>query len=84
MADTYNQTVRELLAPFAVGVAPNGTGRVITWESVVGRSYQVQFKDSLTTGWQNLGASVTANALAVIQTDSSPTPTRFYRILRTD
>jgi DNA-binding beta-propeller fold protein YncE len=84
VADTYNQTVRELLAPFIIGVVPSGDTRVISWEAVVGRSYQVQFKDSLNAAWQNLGASVTASALAVIQTDSSPTPTRFYRILRTD
>lgn len=84
VADTYNQTVRELLAPFSVGVTPSGSGRTISWEAVVGCGYQVQFKDSLTTGWQNLGAAVTATALAVTQTDASPTATRFYRILRTD
>jgi len=83
VADTYNQTVRELLAPFTVGVAPSGTGRVIAWESVVGRSYQVQFKDSLSAAWQNLGGSVTATALVVSQTDSSSVAgTRYYRILR--
>ena len=82
VADTYNQTVRELLAPFSVGVAPNGAGRVISWEAVVGRSYKAQFKDSLTATWQNLGGIVTATALAASQTDSSSTPTRFYRILR--
>lgn len=84
VADTYNQTVRELLAPFSVGVTPSGSGRTISWEAVVGCGYQVQFKDSLTTGWQNLGAAVTATALAVTQTDAYPAATRFYRILRTD
>ena len=84
VADTYNQTVRELLAPFTVEVTPSGSGRIIWWETVVGKGYQVQFKDTLTAGWQNLGSSVTATALAATQTDSSPTPTRFYRILRTD
>ena len=84
VADTYNQTVRKLLAPFSVGVTPGGSGRTISWEAVVGCSYQLQFKDSLIADWQNLGAAVTASALAATQTDSSPTPTRFYRILRTD
>jgi sugar lactone lactonase YvrE len=85
VADTYNQTVRELLAPFTVGVTPSGNARVISWEAVIGHGYQVQFKDGLNAAnWQNLGASMTASALAAAQTDSSPTPTRFYRILRTD
>ena len=84
VADTYNQTVRELLAPFTVGVATGGNSRVISWEGVIGHSYQVQFKDTLTGGWQNLGAAVTANALVATQTDPSPAPTRFYRILRTN
>ncbi len=85
VADTYNQTIRELLAPFTVGVSPSGNARVISWEAVIGHGYQVQFKDGLgAANWQNLGASVTASALAATQTDSSPTPTRFYRILRAD
>lgn len=84
VADTYNQTVRELLAPFTVGVAPSGSGRVISWEAVIGRSYQVQFKDSLTANWQALGGTVTASAVGGMQTDAAPTPTRYYRVLRTN
>ena len=84
VADTYNQTVRELLAPFTVGVAPGGSGRVISWEAVTGHSYQVQFKDSATTAWQNLGSTVTATTLAASQADAAPAMSRFYRILRVD
>ncbi|MFA6544276.1 MAG: NHL repeat-containing protein [Limisphaerales bacterium] len=86
VADTYNQTVRELLAPFTVGVAPSGNARIISWETVVDRSYQVQFKDGLAaTSWQNLGNPITAAALSTVQTDPSSAPnTRFYRVLRLD
>lgn len=84
VADTYNQTVRELLAPFTVGVAPSGDARVISWEAVVGLTYQVQFKDTLTTAWQNLGPTVIASALNASQLDVSPTNPRFYRILRAE
>jgi len=87
VADTYNQTVRELLAPFTVGVAPSGNARVISWEAIIGRSYQVQFKDGLSaTAWQNLGNPATATALAASQLDFSacPASSRFYRILRLD
>ena len=84
VADTYNQTVRELLAPFTVGVAASGNSRVISWDSIIGRSYQVQFKDSLTASWQDLGRTVTASTLGGMQTDSTPTPTRYYRVLRTN
>ncbi|KAF0178004.1 MAG: NHL repeat-containing protein [Limisphaerales bacterium] len=85
VADTYNQTVRELLAPFAVGVSPSGNGRVISWEAVVGRSYQVQFKDSLSAAWQNLGTTTLADSLAASQPDTTVTTSpRFYRILRVE
>jgi sugar lactone lactonase YvrE len=86
VADTYNQTVRELLAPFTIGVAPSGSARVISWEAVIGRSYQVQFKDGLAAAWQNLGSPATAATLTAAQTDSSPSTgaPRFYRILRLD
>lgn len=84
VADTYNQTVRELLAPFTVGVSPSGSARVISWDAVVGRSYQVQFKDGLASVWQNLGGTVSATALTASQTDASPASLRFYRVLRAD
>ncbi len=84
VADTYNQIVRELLAPFTVGVAPSGNARVISWEAVLGRSYQVQFKDSATAAWLNLGGSVTPIGLTASQTDASPAASRFYRIVRVD
>ena len=85
VADTYNQTVRELLAPFSVGVAPNGNARTISWEAVIGRGYQVQFRDSLSAAWQNLGSPLTATALTTSQADTSAASgTRFYRILRTE
>jgi DNA-binding beta-propeller fold protein YncE len=85
VADTYNQTVRELIAPFTVGVAASGSGRVISWEAVIGCSYQVQFKDDLNAVWQNLGGALAATVTSSSHTDIRPIARpRFYRILRTD
>ena len=87
VADTYNQTVRELLAPFSVGVAPNGEARTISWESVIGRSYQVQFKNSVASSpWLNLGGPHTASALTTVILGPTTTATepQYYRVLRLD
>jgi DNA-binding beta-propeller fold protein YncE len=87
VADTYNQTVRELLAPFTVSVAPSGNARVISWEAVVGRTYQVEFRDSAAAGsWQSLGIATTASSVLTSQTDATPglAGSRYYRILRLD
>ena len=83
VADTYNQTVRELLAPFSVDVTADGSGRVISWEAVVGHSYQVQFKDRVGADWQNLGDALTALETSSSRTDTSnPAGLRLYRVLR--
>ncbi|NDB74355.1 MAG: hypothetical protein EB141_01685 [Verrucomicrobia bacterium] len=88
VADTYNQTVRELLAPFAVGVAASGNGRIVVWEAVVGMSYQAQFIDGLAAQvWQNLSPPISASSTTVSVIDfSSPgsSSSSFYRILRID
>ena len=82
VSDTYNQTLRRILVPFTItlNTAPAG-GSLITWDSVAGRRYQVQFTDSATgVVWQNLGAVITATTQTASQPDPAPTPTRFYRI----
>jgi glycosidase len=56
----------------------------VTWKSVAGTSYQVQYKDDLTAPtWQNLGAPITATGSTTNFTDTTVPPTqirRFYRI----
>ncbi len=57
----------------------------VTWSSVSGKTYQVQYKDDLTApNWINLGAPITATGSSTSFTDTTITPTqirRFYRIV---
>ncbi|MGB0581262.1 MAG: SMP-30/gluconolactonase/LRE family protein [Limisphaerales bacterium] len=62
ISDAYNQTVRELIAPFALAVAPNGNSVEVSWESIPGRRYRLEQRaDSATGNWMPLGAEVTAS-----------------------
>ena len=82
VTDTYNQTVRELVAPFTVAVAAGGGGTVIEWEAVAGAVYQVQVKATLSAPWADLGAPVTAAGTAASAVDGGAGGTKFYRVLR--
>jgi sugar lactone lactonase YvrE len=86
LTDTYNELVRTVLVPFRLtlqisGVAPAAT---ISWDAVIGKNYQVQFKNDLAAAWTNLGATVTATNLSMSATDNSGIdPQHFYRVLLT-
>lgn len=84
VSDSYNQSLRQVLVPFTVSVAASGsdTAKLVHWQGVIGRSYQVQFTDDLQNGtWQNLGVAVTAGQTALSQADNSPAANRFYRVI---
>jgi streptogramin lyase len=81
VADAYNQIVRVVLVPFKVSLQIAG-GTKISWDTVIGKSYQVQFKTNLSATWINLGSPVTASALSLGATDNSAGGNRFYRVLR--
>ncbi|MCS7064201.1 MAG: hypothetical protein NZM04_09210 [Methylacidiphilales bacterium] len=57
----------------------------LTWKSVAGKTYQVQFTDNLSTpNWQNLGSPITATGSTTQFTDTTVPPTavrRFYRVV---
>lgn len=54
---------------------------VITWMSVSGRVYQLQYKDSLTNAnWTPLMPNVTANGSVASKTDVSVGVQRYYRV----
>ena len=84
VADTYNETVRVVLVPFKLSapVAAAGAGNILTWDAVIGKTYQVQFKDDLTATWTNLDPPVQATGLTLTVTDQSATASRYYRVLR--
>ena len=85
VSDTYNQTIRFLYVPIVASLTQvSGNEAVlITWPSVAGSRYQVQYQESPDGGWQNLGGLVTATGGQAGQTDgtSPPGPQRFYRVL---
>jgi NHL repeat len=81
VADAYNQLVRVVLVPFKVSLQISGVTK-ISWDAVIGKSYQAQFKTDLSAAaWMNLGSPLTANSLSLSATDAAG-GTRFYRILR--
>jgi len=85
VTDTYNHTLRRVLVPFTVGLGCSQPGTIaVTWDAVVGKTYQLQFKAGMAGAWQNLASPVTATAQSVSQGDPSPAPLRFYRIVLVD
>jgi sugar lactone lactonase YvrE len=73
MTDTYNELVRTVLVPFKLSLQMSGASGAVTisWDTVIGKNYQVQFKNDLTAAWTNLGATVTATNLSLSVTDNA-------------
>ena len=82
LTDTYNELVRAVLVPFALSLQLSGATRAATlsWDAVIGKTYQVQFKNDLAAAWTNLGASVTATSLSLSATDNTSSQPRVYRV----
>jgi hypothetical protein len=63
----------------------SGATRAVTisWDAVIGKKYQVQFKNDLAAAWINLGASVTATNLSLSATDNAAggSKQRVFRVL---
>lgn len=85
------------LAEFLAGTLPNDGSSLlrmrrvtntvvqttVTWDSVSGKSYRVQFKDRLTdAGWNDLPGDVSASGATASKTDATSIgqPQRFYRV----
>ena len=72
------------LAPFGITSvsAQPGPAVVLTWQSVSTRSYQVQFKNSLSdAAWIDAGSPIVATGATTSFTNSVPgTNTQFYRV----
>jgi secreted PhoX family phosphatase len=84
VADTYNQTIRVVLVPFQLAVQTAGNARTatISWAAVIGQTYQVQYQNTLTTAWSNLGAPLIATHLSLSIVDNPPGSLRVYRVLQ--
>jgi hypothetical protein len=56
---------------------------MISWDAVIGKTYQVQFKTDLAAAWTNLGAPITATNFTLSATDNATGSQRVYRVLVT-
>ncbi len=74
--------IQPVLPPvLALFAASDGT-RTLTWSSVPGQTYRVQFKDQLTDAvWQDLLPDVTATSVTASTTDTASATQRYYRVL---
>lgn len=69
--------------PRAADVAPSGNDMVVTIPSVIGKSYQLQYRDALETGsWTDTGSpqAGTGGALPLTDSGGAMLPARFYRV----
>jgi hypothetical protein len=65
-----------------LSVTPSAGAITLQWEARDGTTYQVQYKDSLTDSWQNLGSPVPATGSTASYVDNALTgDSRFYRVL---
>ena len=72
------------LAPRVGSVFVAGSGVTIRWNGIVGRTYRVQFKNSLNDpAWINLGADITAeiSELSTVDVTAEASRERYYRLL---
>jgi sugar lactone lactonase YvrE len=84
VADAYNQLIRIALVPFnlALHVSPGNVS--MSWESVIGQSYQAQYQTESSFGaWVDLGPPVTATNISTGVADNSGpwANRRIYRIV---
>jgi tricorn protease-like protein len=70
------------LPPFPVALALDTQGPLLSWPTVPGKTYQVQFKSSLSdVSWQDLTGDVSFVGSTEYFRDTTPSPVlRFYRI----
>lgn len=83
LTDSKSFTVAVMPAPtFTAGAATNGSVTV-TWSSIPGQKYRVQYSTNLTGGnWIDLAPDITATGSTASQTDSAVSgDQRFYRVL---
>jgi hypothetical protein len=85
VADTYNEILRVMLVPFKLSLQTSGVAHTLTisWDTVVGKKYQVQFKENLAATWTNLGSPLQAAGLNLNASDNffSASSQRLYRVL---
>lgn len=71
-----------VMPPFPLAITLDTQGPLLSWPAVPGKSYQVQFKASLTDpSWQDLSGDASTIGSTEYFRDTSPAPVlRFYRV----
>jgi uncharacterized repeat protein (TIGR01451 family) len=83
LSDAKSFTVTVVPPPsFSSGTLSNGA-LVITWSSIPGQTYRVQYSTNLSDGaWQDLSPDITAGDVTASQSDSTSSgEQRFYRVM---
>jgi hypothetical protein len=80
-----NGTLQVLSAPQLTGAAVTVSGTkqfIVSWPTVTGQTYQIEYSDNLKTGvWTPLGSALAGNGLAAAVTNNmSASPQRFFRL----
>lgn len=84
VADAYNELIRVVLVPFSLLIQPSSVGHdlSISWESIIGRKYQLQYRDAFdSVAWLDLGAPLTATDFTSRQSDDGSSTQRIYRVI---
>jgi hypothetical protein len=69
-------------APAFLNPVRNQNQIMLTWTTLTGRSYQLQYSTNLIkTNWFNLGSATNASGSTMSATDSVTNSQRFYRVL---
>lgn len=56
----------------------------LTWNTIPGRTYRAEFRNSLSADWNPLGNDIPATGPTATITDPAGPARRFYRVIRVD
>jgi DNA-binding beta-propeller fold protein YncE len=77
ITDAYNQTLRQALPPAELQVSTAS----LTWNAVMGRTYQLQIANSDLNTWLNIGQPIIANQLTIEAAIPSQNNVSLFRVL---
>ena len=78
MAGTDPGNVASVLK--AASAPDNGGGVKVRFDSVEGRLYRVDYRDTLTSAWIELSSGIAGTGSVIEVVDSSGSPSRVYRV----
>ena len=83
VTDAYNELIRMVLVPFNVALYVSPGNVSVSWASLRGRRYQLQYQNELGFGpWVDLGLPVTAtNLITSVSDDAESVGRRVYRAI---